>query len=111
MTLEEKKEIIVTYKGGIGVLTNIPILYNDMPDEGIRMESECFNDETNTYTLELAGAKGKSYDIEIFTPSDIIAITGATEVSRKKNHVTYRVEFPDKGTEPFIDQSIKLKIK
>lgn len=111
MTLENKKEIIVTYKGGIGVLTNIPILYNDMPDEGIRMESECFDEETNTYTLNLAGAKGKSYDIEIFTPSDIIEITGVTEVSRKKDHVTYRVLFPDKGKEPFIDQSIKLKIK
>ena len=111
MTLKKRKEIIVTYKGGIGALTNLPILYNDMPDEGIRMESECFNDETNTYTLRVAGAKGKSYNIEIFTPSDITEIIGATEISRKKNHITYRVEFPDKGKEPFIDQNIKLKIK
>lgn len=111
LLVDEKKEITVQYKGGIGVLTNLPDLYDGMPDEGLRIEGETFNSETKVYTLELAGAKGKSYNVEIFVPAEIVEVKGAIRVSQKENHVTYQVDFPNKDKEPFIDHNIEIKLK
>lgn len=111
LLVDSQKEIEIKYKGGIGVLTNLPKLYEDMPDEGLRIEGETFHTETNTYTLELAGAKGKSYQIEILTLSEIAEMKGATLVEKKENSVVYQVDFPNKGKEAFIDHHIEIKLK
>lgn len=111
LLVDGKKEITVQYQGGIGVLTNLPQLYDGMPDEGLRIEGETFNPDTKVYTLDLAGAKGKSYNVEIFVPTEIAEVKGATLVSQRKNHVTYKVDFPNNGKEPFIDQNIEIRLK
>ena len=109
--INSKMELAVYYKGGIGIMTNLPVLYPDMPDEGIRLESEKFNYKTRIYTLKVAGAKGKSYEIEVFAPSEIIETKGAEIISKKGNHTTFKVDLPNSGKEPFIDHYIEIKLK
>ena len=110
LTVGEKKEISIKYKGGIGVLTNLPTLYDGMPDEGLRIERESYNPRTRTYTLKVAGKRGKSYDIQLLALSEITETAGAAFVGRKGKLVTYKVEFADKGEETFVDTTIELRL-
>lgn len=109
--VEGKKDIVIKYKGGIGVLTNFTPLYDGMPDDDLRIEVESYCSENNTYVLEVAGAKGKSYDVEILTLSEIKEIQGATVIEQNENSIVCRVEFANIGKDPFINHRIEIKLK
>lgn len=111
LLVDGKVEIVIKYKGGIGVLTNFTPLYDGMPDDGLRIEGESYSSKDNSYELEVAGAKGKSYDVEILTLSEVKDVQGATIVEQKENNLVCRVEFANKGKEPFISHRIKIKLK
>lgn len=111
LLVDGKKDVVVKYKGGIGVMVNFTPLYEGMPDDGLRIEKEVYNSETKTYILDLAGYKGKSYQIEILTLSEIVGMKGATLVEKKENSVIYKVDFPNKGKEPFINHQIEIVLK
>ena len=111
LLVDGKKEIVVKYKGGIGVLTNFAPLYDGMLDDGLRIEGESYCSKDNSYVLEVAGAKGKSYDVEILTLSEVKEIQGATIVERKGNSLVCRIGFADMGKEPFISHRIRMKLK
>ncbi|WP_288357713.1 GH116 family glycosyl hydrolase [uncultured Bacteroides sp.] len=110
LRIGEKKEISIKYRGGIGVLTNLPTLYDGMPDEGLRIERESYDPGSQTYTLKVAGKRGKSYDIQLLALSEIAEAAGATFVERKGKLVTYKVEFAGKGEEDFADATIELRL-
>lgn len=109
--IDRKTDIVIKYNGGIGVFTNFTPLYDGMPDDGLRIEAESYCSENNTYVLEVAGAKGKSYDVEIFTLSEVKEIQGATVVAQKENSLVCRVKFSDTGKEPFINRRIEIELK
>ena len=111
LLVDGKKEIVVKYKGGIGVLTNFAPLYDGMSDDGLRIEGESYCSKDNSYVLEVAGAKGKSYDVEILTLSEVKEIQGATIVERKENSLVCRLDFANMGKEPFISHRIRINLK
>lgn len=92
------------------MLTNLPTLYDGMPDEGLRIERESYDPGSQTYTLKVAGKRGKSYDIQLLALSEIAEAAGATFVERKGKLVTYKVEFAGKGEEDFADATIELRL-
>ena len=104
--LEGSKDIVIGYSGGIGILLNMPAAEINMPDEGLRIERESFED--GVYTLDVAGVPGRSYDIDILAFCDIRNITGAEEVTRKGNTITLRTVFPESSSERFTGMSIRI---
>ena len=93
-------------------------IYNDQFEtvkQNITVEGERItaidNRESGDTVLDLAGYKGKSYQIEILTLSEIVGMKGATLVNKKENSVIYKVDFPNKGKELFIDHQIEIVLK
>ena len=110
MVLNGKKEVKVEYEGGVGVLLNLRPAVIKMVDNSIKLEQESYDAATKTYSLEIAGVKGYTYDIDVLTISDVKSVSGAELVSKDGNVTKLRVSFPAKGKEPFVDGMIKLQL-
>ena len=108
--LNGKKEVKVEYEGGIGVLLNLRPVAIKMVDNSIKFEQESYDAATKTYSLEVAGVKGYTYEFDVLTFSDVKAVKGAEIVSKSGNVTRLRVSFPAKGKEPFVDGMITVKL-
>ena len=108
--LQGKKTIVVNYNGGIGAMLNLQPLVMGRADDGLRIDRESFDQTTKEYTLNIAGANGLAYEVEILTLSEVKSVSGAEFVSKDGNVSTYRIAFKSKKDEPFVDGQIKIQL-
>ena len=108
--LQGNKSVVIKYKGGIGAMLNLQPVVVGRNDDGIRMERESYDAETGIYTLEVAGAKGLTYNLDILTLSDVKSVSGAQLVSKDGNVTTLSISFPEKSKEPFVDGLITIQL-
>lgn len=91
--LAEPTEIVIDYSGGIGIMLNLAEVKKGMADEGLKIEGERFDARTGTYTANLAGVPGRTYDVKVW------------EAGREK---TYTVTFPTHATERFTPATLTI---
>lgn len=108
--LQGAKTIAVKYNGGIGAMLNLQPLVMGRDDDGIRIERESYDSQSRTYTLEVAGAKGRLYELDVLALSDVVSVSGAELVEKKGDITTLRISFPEKSNEPFVDGMITIQL-
>jgi len=94
MALRGAKEIEVAYRGGVGVMLNLPEAKIGMADRGVKINRESYNPQSHHYTLALAGVAEQAYDIELLTLSEVQSVEGGEVVSRSGDKTTIRVVMP-----------------
>lgn len=109
--LSGSKTFKVEYDGGIGVMLNLQPVVIRRPDDGLRIQKESYDKENKVYSVEVAGAKGHTYDMKFMTCSEVESVEGGVLLSTEGNVSTLRVSYTDKTDEPFVDGLIKIKLK
>lgn len=110
LCLDDPCVVEVIADGGIATLLNFTPLSEGMPDDGLKLVSETFDESTGTYTLKLGGKRGKTYDVEIWSRQPVKEVCGGTlKTVKDNNRYIYTLHIPAGGDEPFVDHWLKLE--
>lgn len=107
--LDNTKSVSIEYVGGIGVMANMPAFVKGMSDNGLKIEAESFDRDSNVYTLNLAGVPGRIYRCSVFAKSAMKSLDGCELESQIGDSINLKVSFPE-SSEPYSSRIVKVKI-
>jgi glycogen debranching enzyme len=91
---------------GVSLANRLPALGS--ASQGLRVLSETWNSGRTELTLSLSGLAGRTYELSIWNPLQIVAVQGGS-LSKNGDQGTLEVPFPPGNPESYVHQDIVLR--
>ena len=91
---------------GVSVANVLPPLGS--ASQGLRVLSETWNSARTQMTLSLSGLAGRSYELSVWNPSQVAAVSGGKLEDVRADQATLVVEFPTGNPESYVHRDVGL---